>query len=65
MVDGKTRVSIFNAMMEESFRLHHRFKVPGHGSPRKISNLTWRLLVALNTVHSFPDVALYRRRARA
>lgn len=40
MVDGKTRVSIFNAMMEESFRLHHRFKVPGHGSPRKISNLT-------------------------
>lgn len=33
------------------------------GLPRRLLSLTWRLLVALNTVHSFPDVALYRRRA--
>ena len=65
MVDGKTRVAAFNTMMEESYRLHHRFKAPGHGNPRKmdhrtcwvrISNL-WNLLSKfLRFYHAFHHV---------
>lgn len=31
--------------------------------PRRLISLVWKLLVAVNQTHSFPDIAAYKRRA--